>query len=82
MSEKIPDNQKGVAPIKTLGGTQQMSIIYEACLYRLLMRSDKSEAEPFIARVTEEVLPTIRKTGGGRPTNNNQSITKENDNDE
>lgn len=28
------------------------------------MRSDKPEAEPFIEWVTEEVLPTIRKTGG------------------
>lgn len=61
---KIPDNQKGVHPLKTRGGTQQVSIISEAGLYRLVMRSDKPEAEPFIVWVTEEVLPTIRKTGG------------------
>lgn len=61
---KIPDTQKGVHQMNTLGGTQQLSIISEAGLYRLVMRSDKPEAEPFIAWVTEEVLPTIRKTGG------------------
>jgi prophage antirepressor-like protein len=61
---KIPGSQKGQYPIRTLGGTQQLSIISEAGLYRLVMRSDKPEAEPFISWVTEEVLPTIRKTGG------------------
>lgn len=61
---KIPDTQKDAYPIRTPGGTQRLSIISEAGLYRLIMRSDKDEAEPFIAWVTEEVLPTIRKTGG------------------
>ena len=28
-----------------------------------MLRSDKPQAEPFIAWVTSEVLPTIRKTG-------------------
>ncbi len=61
---KIPDSQKGVQRLNTLGGTQHMSVISESGLYRLVMRSDRPEAEPFIAWVTEEVLPTIRKTGG------------------
>lgn len=61
---RIPDAQKGVRQMDTLGGTQRISIISEAGLYRLVMRSDKPEAEPFIDWVTSEVLPTIRRTGG------------------
>lgn len=46
------------------GGAQSLTIISEAGLYRLVLRSDKPEAEPFIDWVTSEVLPAIRKTGG------------------
>lgn len=35
----------------------------EAGLYRLVLRSNKPEAEPFILWVTKEVLPSIRKNG-------------------
>ena len=35
----------------------------EAGLYKLLMRSDKPEAEAFQKWVTKDVLPSIRKTG-------------------
>lgn len=45
------------------GGAQSLTIISEAGLYRLVLRSDKPEAEPFIDWVTSEVLPAIRKTG-------------------
>ena len=62
--KKVPDSQKGVHQIHTPGGTQQLSIVSESGLYRLIMRSDRPEAEPFIAWVTEEVLPMIRKTNG------------------
>ena len=60
---RIPEKQKGVASTDTLGGMQNLSIISEAGLYRLVLRSDKPQAEPFIEWVTEEVLPQIRKTG-------------------
>lgn len=39
-------------------------LIPESDLYRLVMRSDMPEAERFQDWVCEEVLPTIRKTGG------------------
>ena len=43
-------------------------IISEPGLYRLVMRSRKSEAKEFQRWVTHEVLPQIRKTGGYIPT--------------
>ena len=60
---RIPGKDKGVASSDTPGGAQNLSIISEAGLYRLVLRSDKPEAEPFIDWVTSEVLPAIRKTG-------------------
>ena len=58
--------QKGVYSINTLtqGGEQQLLYINEQNLYRLIMRSDKPQAEPFQDWVCGEVLPSIRKNGG------------------
>ncbi len=54
---RIPDNHKGVNSINTLGGVQQMSMVDEPGMYRLILRSDKPEAEPVMEWVTSEVLP-------------------------
>lgn len=59
----IPDNWKGITRSDTLGGEQNMTIISEAGLYRLIMKSTKKEAVKFQEWIFEEVLPTIRKTG-------------------
>lgn len=48
----------------TNGGTQLVAFISEPNVYRLIMRSRLPGAERFEAWVFEEVLPTIRKTGG------------------
>ena len=58
--------QKGVLIIDTLtnGGVQKMLFVNEANLYRAIFQSVKPEAERFTDWVTEEVLPSIRKTGG------------------
>ena len=61
---RIPDKDKDVRQMDTLGGVQNLSIISEAGLYRLVLRSDKPAAEPFIDWVTSEVLPAIRRSGG------------------
>ncbi len=42
---------------------RKVNLISESGMYRLVLRSDKPEAEPFIEWVTSEVLPAIRKTG-------------------
>lgn len=44
-------------------GIKEFTMITEAQLYFVLMRSDKSEAKEFRKWVNTEVLPSIRKTG-------------------
>lgn len=56
---RIPDKDKGVRQMDTLGGVQNISMISEAGLYRLVLRSDKPEAEPFIDWITSKLKPTI-----------------------
>lgn len=48
----------------TESGNQEMTYINEPNLYRLIIKSRKPEAEAFEEWVMEDVLPTIRKTGG------------------
>lgn len=58
-------DEKGVYSINTPtnGGEQQMLFINEKNLYKVIMRSDKPQAEPFQDWVCGEVLPSIRKHG-------------------
>lgn len=48
----------------TNSGVQGMLFVNEGNLYRAIFQSRKPEAERFTDWVTEEVLPSIRKTGG------------------
>ena len=59
-------NPKGIAKDYALteGGKQKLTFVNEPNVYRLAFRSHKPEAEKFANWVYEEVLPTIRKTGG------------------
>lgn len=59
----LDDDEKGVSPIVTPSGTQQMTIVNESGLYNLIFQSRKPEAKKFRKWVTSEVLPSIRKTG-------------------
>lgn len=58
-------NPKGVgsSDILTEGGLQQATFISEGNLYKVIFMSRKPEAEAFQDWVTDEVLPSIRKTG-------------------
>ena len=61
------DHCKGISkryPLQTAGGLQQVRIISEPDVMRLIVRSKLPEAESFERWVFEEVLPSIRKTGG------------------
>lgn len=63
VAARLADDMKGVGSIDTLGGTQRMTIVSEAGMYAVIMRSDKPQSEPFRRWVTSEVLPQIRRTG-------------------
>lgn len=59
----VPEEWKGVKPINTPGGVQQMATLKEPGLYFFLNRSDKPAAMPMQMWVNGEVLPSVRKTG-------------------
>ena len=60
----LDEDEKGVHTMDTPGGAQEMSIVSEAGLYSLILRSRKPEAKAFKRWITHEVLPAIRKHGG------------------
>lgn len=62
-TRRFSATEKGTNLIRTLGGLQNLLTVTEPGLYRLIMRSDKPEAERFRDWVTHEVLPCIRKHG-------------------
>ena len=57
---------KGVSEmdIPSNGGIQNMKVIPEGDVYRLIIRSKLPEAERFETWLFDEVIPQIRKTGG------------------
>jgi anti-repressor protein len=60
---KLDDDEKGVILNDTLGGPQDMAIVNEPGLYRLIMQSRKKEAREFQRWIAHDVLPQIRRTG-------------------
>lgn len=60
---KLPSKMKGLNLINTLKGLQKLNCVNEPGLYKLVMRSDKPEAQEFQNWVASEVLPSIRKHG-------------------
>lgn len=74
----LSDDEKGLTSVHTPGGLQNVTIVSESGLYRLLMRSDKPNARPFQDWVTRDVLPSIRRTGSyvmGEEKLNDPSLT-------
>lgn len=59
----FPDDEKGVHTMHTLGGEQQITVLSEPGLYRLIFQSRKPSAERFKKWVFSEVLPALRKAG-------------------
>ena len=60
----LDDDEKGVRTVDTPGGDQNLTVVNEAGLYSLILRSRKPEAKQFKRWITHEVLPAIRKHGG------------------
>ena len=59
----LDEDEKGRHSMTTPGGEQELTMINEAGLYRLIFKSRKKEAEDFKRWVCHDVLPSIRKTG-------------------
>lgn len=67
-NDAIKQHCRGVAKrypiVDSLGRTQEARVLTEADMFRLIVNSNLPAAERFEAWVFEEVLPSIRKTGG------------------
>jgi prophage antirepressor-like protein len=69
VADRLDDDEKSnvsQADIRNCGfeiPNRGLTIINESGLYKVILRSDKSEADQLMRFVTHEVLPQIRKTG-------------------
>lgn len=59
----VPEEWRGLHPIHTPSGEQQMTVLSEAGMFFFVNRSDKPKALPFQKWVAGDVLPSIRRTG-------------------
>ncbi|MGO0884753.1 phage antirepressor [Clostridioides difficile] len=64
LKRHVDDEDKGGGEIPTPGGNQNMRLINESGLYSLILSSKLPNAKAFKRWVTNEILPSIRKTGG------------------
>ena len=63
VAERLDPEGVSKAHILTAGGHQQVTVVNEATVYEVVIRSDKPEAVTFRRWITSEVLPSIRGTG-------------------
>ena len=63
LKDHVPDKYKLTEQIVTSGQRRSVTLINEAGLYKLVMRSKLESAEEFSDWVCEDVLTSIRKTG-------------------
>ena len=62
-AQRLKDSEKTFCRVKGFRGPETL-LVNEPGLYRVIFRSDRSEAAEFQEWVYHDVLPTIRKTGG------------------
>ena len=60
----LMEDEKSTQIVSTLRGSQKATIISEAGMYSLILRSRVAGAQAFKRWVTHDVLPSIRKRGG------------------
>jgi|GEM_PF-2010562 len=63
MLRMLDDDQKGVHKVDTLGGAQELMIVTEGGMFTCVIRSKRPEAKRFLRWITDEVLPSIFRTG-------------------
>lgn len=63
VAQRLDDDEKGASLVSTPSGQQNMTVVNEPGLYKVILRSDKPDAKNLMRWVTHEVLPSIRQTG-------------------
>lgn len=63
LTRRLDEDEKGTHSVRTLGGTQQVSIISEPGLFNAILGSKVPQARTFKRWVTHEVLPALRRDG-------------------
>lgn len=63
VAARLDADEKDVRLMDTPGGEQRLITVNESGLYAVILRSDKPVAKDFRKWVTNEVLPSLRKTG-------------------
>lgn len=63
VTSDFSEDEKGVHTVDTPGGPQNMLVVTEPGLYRLIIQSRKPVGAAFRRWVFHEVLPALRKTG-------------------
>lgn len=64
LAARLDEGVRQTHTLPTSGGLQSMTIVSEAGMYEVVIRSDKPQAVDFRRWITSEVLPSIRKHGG------------------
>lgn len=63
LAARLDEGVRQTHTLSTPGGPQAMTVVSEAGMYEVVIRSDKPDAARFRRWITAEVLPTIRRTG-------------------
>lgn len=63
LKTNVDEDDRGVHPVDTPSGIQDMTVINESGLYSLVLSSKLASAKRFKKWVTSEVIPSIRKNG-------------------
>lgn len=63
ISKNVPYEFKGITKMETPGGKQNITIISEPGLYKLVFKSHAESAERFTNWIARKVLPAIRRHG-------------------
>lgn len=61
--DRLDDDERGGYTVPTPQGRQEMIVISEAGVFRLIFTSRKPEAERFKRWLSHDVLPSLRRTG-------------------
>ncbi len=79
IKEEFGGGELNSYPLKTNGGIQNVTFITEPQLYFVMMRSRAKVAREFRQWICNEVLPSIRKTGGYTLSQKDKELKKLND---